>query len=73
MYTCSNWSHMLYITTCLKIMNLCHDPFQIDAHVGNVSDLAFSQPDKQLYIITCGDDKTIKVFFFLLDTLDEKI
>ena len=36
---------------------------QIDAHVGNVSDLAFSQPNKQLYVITCGEDKTIKVCF----------
>lgn len=36
---------------------------QIDAHVGNVSDLAFSHPNKQLCIITCGEDKTIKVSF----------
>ncbi|KAL9680409.1 hypothetical protein QQ045_018288 [Rhodiola kirilowii] len=35
---------------------------EIDAHVGNVSDLAFSHPDKQLSIITCGEDKTIKVW-----------
>lgn len=34
---------------------------QIDAHVGSVNDLAFSHPNKQLCIITCGDDKTIKV------------
>ena len=37
--------------------------FQIEAHVGNVSDLAFSHPNKQLYIVTCGEDKTIKVCF----------
>ena len=36
-------------------------PFQIDAHIGNVSDLAFSHPNKQLALITCGEDKTIKV------------
>ncbi|XWS20441.1 hypothetical protein CRYUN_Cryun31cG0101500 [Craigia yunnanensis] len=35
---------------------------EIEAHVGNVSDLAFSQPNKQLYVITCGEDKTIKVW-----------
>ena len=34
---------------------------QIDAHVGGVNDLAFSNPNKQLCVITCGDDKTIKV------------
>ena len=36
---------------------------QIDAHVGGVNDIAFSHPNKQLCVITCGDDKTIKVFF----------
>ncbi|XP_074312655.1 topless-related protein 4-like isoform X2 [Silene latifolia] len=35
---------------------------EIDAHAGNVSDLAFTILDKQLCIITCGDDKTIKVW-----------
>ncbi|XP_031130260.1 topless-related protein 4-like isoform X1 [Ipomoea triloba] len=35
---------------------------EIDAHVGNVSDLAFSHPNKQLCVITCGEDKTIKVW-----------
>lgn len=34
---------------------------QIDAHVGGVNDIAFSLPNKQLCIITCGDDKVIKV------------
>ncbi|XP_052175670.1 topless-related protein 4-like isoform X2 [Diospyros lotus] len=33
---------------------------EIDAHTGNVNDLAFSQPKK--CIITCGEDKTIKVW-----------
>jgi WD40 repeat protein len=36
---------------------------QIDAHVGGVNDIAFAHPKKQLCIITCGDDKTIKVRF----------
>eukprot|EP01018_Ginkgo_biloba_P028595 Gb_04053 [translate_table: standard] len=35
---------------------------EIDAHVGGVNDIAFSHPNKQLCIITCGDDKTIKVW-----------
>ena len=41
-------------------------PFQIDAHVGGVNDLAFSHPHKQLCVITCGDDKTIKVGLTLI-------
>lgn len=35
---------------------------EIDAHVGGVNDIAFSTPNKQLCVITCGDDKTIKVW-----------
>ncbi|XP_065020995.1 protein TOPLESS-RELATED PROTEIN 2-like isoform X3 [Musa acuminata AAA Group] len=35
---------------------------EIDAHVGGVNDIAFSHPTKSLSIITCGDDKTIKVW-----------
>ncbi|XP_051147606.1 topless-related protein 1-like [Andrographis paniculata] len=35
---------------------------EIDAHVGGVNDIAFSHPNKQLSIITCGDDKLIKVW-----------
>ncbi|CAL9151829.1 unnamed protein product [Musa hybrid cultivar] len=37
-------------------------PVEIDAHVGGVNDIAFSHPTKSLSIITCGDDKTIKVW-----------
>jgi WD40 repeat protein len=36
---------------------------QIEAHGGGVNDLAFAHPNKQLCIITCGDDKTIKVCY----------
>ncbi|KAL3645777.1 Protein TOPLESS-RELATED PROTEIN 2 [Castilleja foliolosa] len=36
--------------------------FEIDAHVGGVNDIAFAHPNKQLCIVTCGDDKTIKVW-----------
>ncbi|KAF6158223.1 hypothetical protein GIB67_015017 [Kingdonia uniflora] len=35
---------------------------EIDAHVGAVNDLAFSHPNKQLCIVTGGDDKAIKVW-----------
>ncbi|XP_019056179.1 PREDICTED: topless-related protein 1-like isoform X2 [Nelumbo nucifera] len=35
---------------------------EIDAHNGGVNDIAFSHPNKQLCIITCGDDKSIKVW-----------
>ncbi|KAE8733394.1 Topless-related protein 3 [Hibiscus syriacus] len=34
----------------------------IDAHAGGVNDLAFAHPNKQLCIVTCGDDKIIKVW-----------
>ncbi|XVF35630.1 hypothetical protein REPUB_Repub18cG0162700 [Reevesia pubescens] len=35
---------------------------EIDSHIGAVNDLAFCNPSKQLSLITCGDDKTIKVW-----------
>ncbi|KAK9292226.1 hypothetical protein L1049_020189 [Liquidambar formosana] len=35
---------------------------EIDAHVGGVNDLAFASPNKQLCVVTCGDDKLIKVW-----------
>jgi len=34
---------------------------QVDAHIGGVNDLSFALPNKQLCIVTCGDDKLIKV------------
>ncbi|OMP03724.1 hypothetical protein CCACVL1_02292 [Corchorus capsularis] len=36
---------------------------EIDAHVGGVHDIAFAHPNKQLCIVTCDDDKTIKFIF----------
>ncbi|XP_074591143.1 protein TOPLESS-RELATED PROTEIN 2-like [Curcuma longa] len=39
-----------------------HQMLEIDAHVGSVNDIAFSHPNKSLSIVTCGDDKTIKVW-----------
>ncbi|XP_044464704.1 topless-related protein 1-like isoform X1 [Mangifera indica] len=35
---------------------------EIDAHIGSVNDIAFSNHNKQLSVITCGDDRTIKVW-----------
>ncbi|XP_042448898.1 protein TOPLESS-RELATED PROTEIN 2-like [Zingiber officinale] len=39
-----------------------HQMLEIDAHVGSVNDIAFSRPNNSLSIVTCGDDKTIKVW-----------
>ncbi|KAG6599201.1 Topless-related protein 3, partial [Cucurbita argyrosperma subsp. sororia] len=35
---------------------------EIDAHAGGVNDLAFAHPNKQLCVVTCGEDKLIKVW-----------
>ncbi|KAI3926997.1 hypothetical protein MKW98_027770 [Papaver atlanticum] len=35
---------------------------EVDAHAGKVNDLAFCHPNKQLCMVTCGDDKLIKVW-----------
>ncbi|XP_048324289.2 topless-related protein 3 isoform X3 [Ziziphus jujuba] len=35
---------------------------EIDAHAGAVNDLAFAHPNKQLCVVTCGEDKLIKVW-----------
>ncbi|KAL7163514.1 hypothetical protein ACSBR2_039593 [Camellia fascicularis] len=35
---------------------------EIEAHAGQVNDLAFAHPNKQLCVVTCGDDKMIKVW-----------
>ncbi|KFK27551.1 hypothetical protein AALP_AA8G398300 [Arabis alpina] len=35
---------------------------EVDAHTGCVNDLAFAYPNKQLCVVTCGDDKLIKVW-----------
>nr|XP_023929204.1 topless-related protein 3-like isoform X1 [Quercus suber]XP_023929206.1 topless-related protein 3-like isoform X3 [Quercus suber]POE89703.1 topless-related protein 3 [Quercus suber] len=35
---------------------------EIDAHNGAVNDLAFAHPNKQLCLVSCGDDKLIKVW-----------
>ncbi|KAL8094642.1 hypothetical protein AgCh_036252 [Apium graveolens] len=42
--------------------NDLQDKLEIEAHVGSVNDLAFSSPNKQHCIITCGEDRLIKVW-----------
>jgi len=43
------------------INNVFVSLLQIDAHDGGVNDLAFSLKKNQLCVVTCGDDKLIKV------------
>ncbi|KAJ3698981.1 hypothetical protein LUZ61_002686 [Rhynchospora tenuis] len=42
--------------------NDIREHLEIDAHVGCVHDIAFANPEKQLRLITCGGDETIKVW-----------
>ncbi|MED6171821.1 hypothetical protein PIB30_044375 [Stylosanthes scabra] len=42
--------------------NELKEHMEVDAHVGSVNDLAFSSPSKQLTVVTCGDDKLIRVW-----------
>ncbi|XP_058189934.1 topless-related protein 3 isoform X1 [Rhododendron vialii] len=42
--------------------NDIHQFREIDAHTGQVNDLAFAHPNKHLCVVTCGDDKMIKVW-----------
>lgn len=68
-YTYHSLSALWLIVLCTWFAILCPEydyklsVDQIDAHVGGVNDIAFAHPNKQLCIITCGDDKTIKVSF----------
>lgn len=45
--------------------------FQIEAHAGSVNDLAFSYPSKQLSVVTCGEDRVIKVCFVFVTFLSD--
>ncbi|KAK8964963.1 hypothetical protein KSP40_PGU022027 [Platanthera guangdongensis] len=33
----------------------------IDSHIGGVNDIGFWKPNNEFFMVTCGDDKTIKV------------
>jgi len=37
----------------------------IDAHIGGVNDIAFVHLQRKLCVITCGDDKIVKVNLIL--------
>lgn len=39
---------------------------QIEAHIGNVNDLAFSKPYDEFFVISCGDDKLIQVRYMVI-------
>ncbi|KAL9436630.1 hypothetical protein AB3S75_022645 [Citrus x aurantiifolia] len=53
--------HIVHLYTYNPTGELRHH-LEIDAHVGGVNDIAFAHPNKQLCIVTCGDDKMIKVW-----------
>ncbi|XP_022749661.1 topless-related protein 4-like isoform X2 [Durio zibethinus] len=53
--------HIVHIYSYHGSDDLCNH-LEIDAHVGSVNDLAFSYPNKQLCIVTCGEDRIIKVW-----------
>ncbi|XP_015162493.1 topless-related protein 1-like isoform X4 [Solanum tuberosum] len=43
-------------------VNHAENHLEIEAHYGSVNDLAFSKPNNQLLVITCGEDKLVKVW-----------
>ncbi|KAF1882284.1 hypothetical protein Lal_00038930 [Lupinus albus] len=53
--------HLIHLYA-YQALNDLQQHLEIDAHVGGVNDLAFSQLNKQLCIVTCGDDKLVKVW-----------
>uniref|UniRef100_A0A1D1XIF7 Topless-related protein 2 n=1 Tax=Anthurium amnicola TaxID=1678845 RepID=A0A1D1XIF7_9ARAE len=53
--------HLIHLYS-YQAPNDLRNMLEIDAHVGRVNDIAFSHPNKQLCVVTCGDDKLIKVW-----------
>ncbi|XP_043719817.1 protein TPR1-like isoform X2 [Telopea speciosissima] len=53
--------HLIHLYAYQGPNDLCQQ-LEIEAHVGSINDLAFSHPNKQLCVVTCGDDKLIKVW-----------
>ena len=47
---------------CVHLLNWI--ALEIDAQVGGVNNMVFVRPNKRLCIVTCGDDKLIKVASF---------
>ncbi|KAK7410247.1 hypothetical protein VNO78_00877 [Psophocarpus tetragonolobus] len=54
--------HYVQLYSYQRGNDIINQRLQIDAHDGSVNDLAFSSLYKQFLVITCGDDKTIKVW-----------
>ncbi|XP_027774678.1 topless-related protein 1-like isoform X4 [Solanum pennellii] len=42
--------------------NHAENHLEIEAHFGSINDLAFSKPNNQLLVITCGEDMLVKVW-----------
>ncbi|CAN4108852.1 unnamed protein product [Withania somnifera] len=53
--------HLVHLYATIGTNDL-RQHLELDAHAGIVNDLAFAYPNKQLCIVTCGDDKLIKVW-----------
>ncbi|ONK67561.1 uncharacterized protein A4U43_C05F1320 [Asparagus officinalis] len=53
--------HLIHIHA-YQAPNDLRQRIEIDAHIGAVNDIAFSHPNKQLCVVSCGDDKMIKVW-----------
>ncbi|KAI4364661.1 hypothetical protein MLD38_020720 [Melastoma candidum] len=53
--------HLVHLYSCHGFNDL-RPQTEIDAHNGAVNDLAFAYPNKQLCVVTCGEDKLIKVW-----------
>ncbi|KEH37175.1 topless-like protein [Medicago truncatula] len=53
--------HLIHLYT-YQVHNGLQEHLEIDAHDGGVNDLAFSFKKNQLCVVTCGDDKLIKVW-----------
>ncbi|RHN73139.1 putative transcription factor WD40-like family [Medicago truncatula] len=56
--------HLIHLYT-YQVHNGLQEHLEIDAHDGDVNDLAFSFKKNQLCVVTCGDDKLIKVYSVL--------
>ncbi|GAB2277382.1 Topless- protein 3, variant 2 [Dionaea muscipula] len=53
--------HLIHLYSYAGPNELRHH-LEIEAHAGTVNDLAFAYPNKQPCVVTCGDDKLIKVW-----------
>uniref|UniRef100_A0A7N1A9E8 CTLH domain-containing protein n=1 Tax=Kalanchoe fedtschenkoi TaxID=63787 RepID=A0A7N1A9E8_KALFE len=54
---------IVHIYTCRGREDSIEDFLEIEAHPGSVNDVAFAnQSDQHPWVITCGDDKTVKVW-----------